>query len=224
MAVEALTTIGALVADRTRATVLVALMDGRARTAGELARHAAVAPSTISEHLARLVEAGMIETAAQGKHRYFRIANDDVGLMLETVGGIELTPKRPTAPLARAPQELRYARSCYDHLAGELAVRIHDRLIDNGHLERVDGTLGFTSAGHSLFRDLEISSQPTDTRRAPIRPCLDWTERRDHLAGPAAAALFQTLLDRRWITRGTRPRSIRVTSTGHNELAGVLGI
>lgn len=97
MAVEALTTIGALVADRTRATVLVALMDGRARTAGELARHAQVAPSTISEHLARLVEAGMIETAAQGKHRYFRIANDDVGLMLETVGGIELTSKGPAA-------------------------------------------------------------------------------------------------------------------------------
>jgi DNA-binding transcriptional ArsR family regulator len=224
MAVEAFTTIGALLADRSRATVLVALMDGRARTAGELARHAQVAPSTISEHLARLVDAGMIETAAQGKHRYFRIANDDVGLMLETVGGIELTSKGPDAPLSRAPQELRYARSCYDHLAGELAVRIHDRLIANGHLERVDGTLGFTSAGHALFRDLEVSTRPADTRRAPVRPCLDWTERRDHLAGPAAAGLFQTMLSRRWITRGARPRSIRVTSTGLEKLTGVLGI
>jgi DNA-binding transcriptional ArsR family regulator len=220
MAVNTLTTLGALLADHTRATVLVVLMDGRAQTAGELARHARVAPSTMSQHLARLEQAGIVEAVPQGRHRYFRIASDEVGLLLETLGGLEIpVPAAPTR-LARAPEELRFARSCYDHLAGELAVRMYRHLLDEQHLTAVPGGLRVTASGRALFAELGVNHPESET----ARPCLDWTERRDHLAGPAAAALFTTMLERRWIVRGTRPRSVRITAAGSRGLAETLGL
>jgi DNA-binding transcriptional ArsR family regulator len=218
MTVSDLTTVGALLADRTRATMLVALMDGRARTAGELARLARVAPSTTSGHLARLVDTGFLEVVSQGRHRYFRISSDEIGLLLEAVGGLDLPGPQRQPTLGRAPDGLRYARSCYDHLAGQLAVAIHDRLIEGGHVENVDGNLRLTKTGTVLLRDLGVATWSTQPNRPSLRRCLDWTERRDHLGGPAAAALFTTLLERRWIARGVRPRSVRVTETGRRGL------
>lgn len=224
MAVSTLTTLGALLADHTRATVLVVLMDGRAQTAGELARHAGVTPSTMSQHLARLEHAGIVEVVAQGRHRYFRIASDEVGLLLETLGGLEIPVPAARARPARAPGELRFARSCYDHLAGELAVRMYRHLLDEQHLAPVLGGLRVTASGRALFAELGVHHPESATGRPPVRPCLDWTERRDHLAGPVAAALLTTLLERRWIVRGTRPRSIRITAAGTRGLAVTLGL
>lgn len=216
-----LTSVGALLADSTRATVLVALMDGRARTAGELARHAQVAPSTVSEHLSRLVGAGFLAVVPQGRHRYFHIADEEIGRLLEAVGGLDIRDSRPIS-VPRAPDVLRFARTCYDHLAGELAVRLHDRLLAAHHVQRTEGNLSLTASGRTLLEELGAGSWSGVPQRPPVRSCLDWTERRDHLAGPAAAALFTSLLDRGWVRRGSRPRSLTVTERGRTGLHDLL--
>lgn len=213
--------IGAILADETRAQILTALMDGRGRTGGELARFAGVAPSTGSEHLSKLLDAGLVAVEAQGRHRYFRIANDDVAAMLESLGA--------SAPVdafrSRAPAALTYARSCYDHLAGELAVLIYDQLVTDGHLDRVDGHLRMNESGAVLLTGLGIDTTILRSSSRPlVRSCLDWTQRRHHLAGATGAALLDVFLERRWVTRGTQPRSIRLTSRGRTALKEHLGL
>ncbi len=215
-----LTQIGAILADETRSNILTVLMDDRARTGGELARHAGVAPSTASEHLSKLLDAGLVAIEAQGRHRYFRIANSEVAEMLESLGAaVPAVPIRPNASLA-----LIYARSCYDHLAGELAVQIYDQLLMDRHLERVDGYPQLTESGSTLLEGLGIDLNTLRAGKRPlVRSCLDWTERRHHLAGAAGAALLQTFLERRWVTRGPQPRSIRLTRKGKTALDEHLG-
>jgi DNA-binding transcriptional ArsR family regulator len=214
-----LSRIGALLADETRCLVLQALMDGRAWTAGELARYAGVAPSTVSEHLSRLLDAQFVSVEAQGRHRYFRLSGSGIAELLESLGSLPL----PTAAIAArapvAPSELRYARSCYDHLAGQLGVELYNRLLSNGHLERIDDVTVVTPTGDALLGWLGVDATTyRQGSRAAARSCLDWTERRHHLAGGAGAALLQTLLERHWLTRGRRPRSILVTNGGQQGL------
>lgn len=213
--------IGAILADETRAEILTALMDGRGRTGGELARFAGVAPSTGSEHLSKLLDAGLVTVEAQGRHRYFRIASDEVAAMLESLGA--------AAPVdafrSRAPAALTYARSCYDHLAGELAVLIFDQLVNDGHLDRVDGHLQLSESGTALLASTGIDIEALRRSKRPIvRSCLDWTQRRHHLAGAAGAALLGISLERRWVIRGTQPRSIRLTSQGRTALGERMGL
>lgn len=213
--------IGAVLADESRTEILTALMDGRGRTGGELARFAGVAPSTGSEHLAKLLDAGLVTVEAQGRHRYFRIANDEVASMLESLGASPPVGAFQT----KAPAALTYARSCYDHLAGELAVVIYDRLVADSHFVQVDGYLLITESGTALFADLAIDTTSLRTANRPLaRGCLDWTQRRHHLAGAAGAALFQVLLDRGWVTRGTEPRAIGLTRKGKTGISDHLGI
>ena len=213
--------IGAVLADETRAEILTALMDGRGRTSGELARFAGVAASTGSEHLSKLLDAGLVAVEAQGRHRYFRIANDEVATMLESLGA--------AAPVdafrSRAPAALTYARSCYDHLAGELAVLIYDRLVSDGHLDRVDDHLRISASGTVLLTGLGIDTTILRSKGRPlVRSCLDWTQRRNHLAGATGAALLGVFLERGWVTRGTQPRSIRLTRRGRTALKEYLGL
>jgi DNA-binding transcriptional ArsR family regulator len=214
--------LGVLLADQTRCSMLTVLMDGRAWTAGELARLAGVAPSTASEHLSRLLDARFVEDERQGRHRYFRLAGPQVAELLESLGSLSVPgaahePRRP-----RAPSELRAARSCYDHLAGRLGVQILDRMLADGHLARDGTSLTLTQAGEALLSELGvdvIAVRQTDQLTKPIaRTCLDWTERRHHLAGSASAALFQTLLTQRWLRRGARPRSVLITNAGQDVL------
>jgi DNA-binding transcriptional ArsR family regulator len=219
MALGQLTRIGALLADQTRSQFLTVLMDGRARTGGELARQAAVAPSTASEHLSRLLDAGLITVEAQGRHRYFRLAGAEIAQMLESLGAVHLPEPRTTGSSPKAAPELTYARSCYDHLAGELAVHIYDQLLAHGHLHLADHRLTITPSGEALLASLGVDINSVRTAKRPAaRGCLDWTERRHHLAGAAGAALFQALLTRRWIAHGSRPRSIRITATGQQAI------
>lgn len=211
MTVERLTSVGALLADETRVRLLVALMDGRARTGGELAVLTEVAPSTASEHLSRLLDAGMVAVDAQGRHRYFRLSGRETARMLESLGASGPGPSR-----SRRPVELAYARSCYDHLAGELAVRIYDALLAGGHLRLVDQQPSLTRLGEAFLTDLGVDVTGLHAGTRPVaRVCLDWTERRHHLAGAAGAALFDALLAKRWLARGQRPRHVRITRTGH---------
>jgi DNA-binding transcriptional ArsR family regulator len=218
----ALADLAGLLADRTRAAFCLALIDGRAWTAGELARHAGVAPSTASEHLARLVDAGFLVTERQGRHRYLRLADERVAglveILVEHLGG----PPAPTGlRAARQAGRLAAARTCYDHLAGTLGVGICDALVDRG-LVRLDDGPSLTPEGRAWFDDL--AGEPAPGRAPLLRTCLDWTERRHHLGGRLGAALCRTLFDRGWVVRGRDRRSVIVTDAGVGELRDRLGV
>ncbi len=218
-----------LLADRTRMTMLLALLDGRAWTMGELARHAEVSASTASEQLSRLVNAGLLAEERQGRHRYVRLADRQVARMIEDLAE-HATDHSPGPPepsglrTVRASQALAQGRTCYDHLAGRLGVTITEALAARGLIELVDG-VSLTSAGARWLSALDID---VDRLRAARRPltltCLDWTERRPHLAGGVGAALRETFLSRTWIEPGRVPRVVLVTDLGRRELPALLGI
>ena len=219
VAVAELTHVGSLLADPTRSALLVVLMDGRARTGGELARLLGVAPSTVSEHVSRLLDADYVAVEAQGRHRYVRLAGPHIAELLETLGALEVPRTSATRIGASTPSELLHLRSCYDHLAGRLGVRIYDQMLAHNHLQHDADHITLTPSGASLLADLGVDIEASRGSRRPLaRPCLDWSERRHHLAGAAGAGLFQALLDNGWIIRGTRPRSIRITQNGQTGL------
>lgn len=218
---------GALLGDRTRAGVLDALLDGRAHTVGELARHTGVSASTASEHLGRLLDGGLVAVEAQGRHRYYRLAGREVAELLESL----LLPASllvPTAPCAaravRPPAALAFARTCYDHLAGALAVSLHDHLLATGVLAADDRGLLLTDAGATAFSALDIDVDGLRGRSRPLlRTCLDWTERRHHLAGGLGAALLDALLERCWVVRQPGSRAVRLTLAGASGLSDHFG-
>ncbi|MFI7607813.1 ArsR/SmtB family transcription factor [Micromonospora sp. NPDC049366] len=221
----ALAQLAALLADTTRARICLALLDGRAWTAGELARAAGVAASTASDHLSRLVDGGLLAQERQGRHRYLRLADPSVAQLIEDLAGRVVPEPAPARSLrvARATAALAYARTCYDHLAGRLGVLVHDTLLDRGLLDRAGG-LTLTPAGLDWCADLglPVATLPP-TRRPLLRDCLDWTERRPHLSGALAAALCGRLLDLGWLARGDG-RIVRLTPAGAPELAAALGV
>ncbi|MFC8619102.1 ArsR/SmtB family transcription factor [Micromonospora purpureochromogenes] len=215
--------LAALLADDTRAGICLALLDGRAWTAGELARAAGVAPSTASEHLTRLVRGGLLVEERQGRHRYLRLAGPAVAQLIEDLAGHASPAPRPAGSLrvATADAALAHARTCYDHLAGRLGVRLRDALLTRGLLDGADG-LAVTAAGRGWLADLGVA--PLHGGRRPlVRDCLDWTERRPHLAGALGAALCRRFAELGWTTRGTG-RSVRVTPAGVAALPEMLGI
>ncbi|RKN15316.1 ArsR family transcriptional regulator [Micromonospora musae] len=217
--------LAALLADTTRARICLALLDGRAWTAGELARAAGVAPSTASDHLSRLVEGGLLAQERQGRHRYLRLADASVAQLVEDLAARPSAPPAPDRSLraARAGAALAYARTCYDHLAGRLGVLMHDALLHRGLLDRSAG-LALTPAGTRWCAELGLPVAPLRaTRRPLLRDCLDWTERRPHLSGALGAALCAHLLDLGWLTRGAG-RAVRLTPSGTPALAAALGL
>jgi DNA-binding transcriptional ArsR family regulator len=217
--------LAALLADRTRASFCLALLDGRAWTAGELARAAGVAASTASDHLTRLVRGGLLVEERQGRHRYVRLAGPAVAQLIEDLAGHAPAPVTPPRTLraASAGAALAYARTCYDHLAGRLGVLLHDALLDRGVLDRAGG-FALTPAGVTWLAELGVPVEPLRaTRRPLVRDCLDWTERRPHLAGALGAALCHRFLDLGWTARGTG-RAIRLTPAGRPALAAALGL
>ncbi|MEU5940480.1 winged helix-turn-helix domain-containing protein [Micromonospora sp. NPDC047548] len=215
--------LAALLADDTRAGICLALLDGRAWTAGELARCAGVAASTASEHLTRLVRGGLLVEERQGRHRYLRLAGPAVAQLIEDLAGHAPPAQRPARSLraATADAALAHARTCYDHLAGRLGVRLRDALLTCGLLDGADG-LALTSAGRDWLADLGVEPL-RGSRRPLVRDCLDWTERRPHLAGALGAALCRRFAELGWTARGSG-RSVRVTPAGVAALAEVLGI
>lgn len=218
--VNTLARVASAIGEPARAAMLVALLDGRAFTAGELARAAGVTPPTASAHLALLADAGLLGVVRQGRHRYHRLASPAVAAMLEGMLGLDARD-RPAPPVT-GPRDraLRRARRCYDHLAGGLAVAIADALADAGEL-RIDGDGAVLSdAGLTRLAVLDIAPPPRGT---PCRPCLDWSERRPHLAGPIGAALLQTLLARHWLYPG-EGRALIVSPIGAAGLERVFGV
>src|SRR4051794_25973548 len=208
----------ALAGDPARANMLMALMDGRALTASELARAAGVTPQTASGHLSRLCTAGLLSIQRQGRHHYHRLASPAVAHMLETIMDVAQdnapAPRRPvvTGPRDRA---MRAARTCYDHLAGQLGVRLADCLSDRGHVELSPEGGAVTPAGIAFFREfgLDLAATPGQSGSARVfcRPCLDWSERRLHIGGAVGAALAARCFDLNWIRRQDDSRAVAVT-------------
>lgn len=213
-----------LMGDPARANMLHALMDGRALTAKELAYIAGVAPQTASGHLARLMQGGLLAVAVQGRHRYYRLAGAEVATALE--GLMVLAGSQPTSRKlpSRVGAELSQARTCYDHFAGRLGIGIHDALVAGGHLTVADGGYGLTRSGVAVFTELGVDpAQATaKSRRAALRPCLDWSERRPHLAGSLAAALACRCFEMGWVLRRKDSRAVILTEEGGAALASRL--
>lgn len=224
--------IAALAGDPARAAMLQAMMDGRALTASELARVAGIAPQTASSHLARLTDAGLLAVEKQGRHRYHRLASPSVARLIESIMRVaaELTPAR--TPLTVGPRDaaLRAARTCYDHLAGRLGVALADGLVAAGHVELGDDAGIVTPSGLVLLERIGIdgaqlgADRPAKGRRVLCRPCLDWSERRPHLAGALGAALCRLSFDKGWVRRIDGSRAVTVTPKGERTLREMLGV
>jgi DNA-binding transcriptional ArsR family regulator len=233
--------IGTLLADRSRCRVLAALGDGRALPATVLASEAGVAPSTVSEHLARLVDAGLLAVEPHGRHRYFRISGPDVADLLEAMA--RLAPSLPVRSLREGTRSeaLRFARTCYDHLAGRVGVEVMDALLDRGHLEcdptpagssgvdRLSSpgramSYGLTEEGAVFLEEFGIGLDDMPPRRAAVRYCMDWSEQRPHLSGAIGAALTTRLFESGWIARAPSTRAVRITEAGVRGFADAFGV
>ena len=216
-----------------RAAMLAALMDGRALTATELAGVAGITPQTASTHLARLTDARLLRVERQGRHRYHRLATPDVARMLE--GVMQLASAREPhrgLPLVVGPRDaaLRTARTCYDHLAGRLGVAIADALVQAGAIELDDDAGLVTERGIAFLRRAGIGVLAAGVRGAPsssrplCRPCLDWSERRFHLAGKLGASICRHALEQRWVLRLPDTRALEITTAGRTALRDVFAI
>lgn len=208
-----------------RASVLTALLDGRALTAKELAHRAGVAPPTASGHLARLTDAGLLAVARQGRHAYYRLASPEVGHMLEAMLAVAAGRAGDSSRRWRGDPGLRLARSCYDHLAGQLGVALADALAARGHV--ILGADGgeVTADGTAFLARFGIDVAAIGRgRRAFCRPCLDWSERRPHLAGAVGAALAQRCFALGWILRQRDTRAVGIAPVGARGLADTFGV
>lgn len=223
--------IAGLMGEPARAAMLVALVDGRALPAGELAFLSNVAPQTASFHLRKLLDASLIAVERQGKHSYYRLANGRVAATLESLAALaplrtQVDLRARTRQQSQRIQELRFARTCYRHLAGVLAVEISQALLDRGLLAAVSETAWcLTDRGHDWCSQLGMPlPSSARARKLASRACIDWTERRHHLGGALGSALFSRLAELRWIVKNPHTRAVRVTHAGARALEQQLGI
>jgi hypothetical protein len=197
-------------------------MGGTAHTNGELARHLGLAPSSVSEHVGVLLDAGLVRVEAQGRHRYVRLAGAHTAELLERVGVMASLDSAPPAP--RVPAALAFARSCHGHLAGSLGVGLYNGLLADGTLLAADdGQLRVTSEGAQRFDVLGV--EPPAKGRVAVRPCLDWSERRHHLAGGMADNLLDHFLSNGWLRRHPHmPRALQLGTAGRRVFTDQLKI
>lgn len=223
-AAAALAGFAGLFADQTRAAMCLALLDGRAWTAGELAKHAGVAPSTATAHLSQLVEGGVLTDQKRGRHRYLRLADSNIATLIEELAAhVDSNDQPMTLKETIKASALARARTCYDHLAGRLGVAIADAMSKQGLV--TDSGFALTKAGLAWMSTLDIDVEALRAGRRPIvRPCLDWTERRFHLAGSSGAALCTLAMKKRWVTKIGTGRAVKVTPSGAKALEELLGI
>ncbi len=218
--------LAAAIGEPARARILYCLMDGHARTSTELALVAGVSPSTASAHLNRLTFERLIKATAQGKHRYYCLYDPAVAGVLEHLSVLAGAVRAPFVP--RTPVRLRAARTCYDHMAGALAVALHDRLMSLHWLavttqEATDYDVG--SNGVEAFKKLGIDLEGERARRRRFAyACLDWSERRPHVGGAVGAALLALALRKRWVAQEFDSRSLSITPLGQRELSSCLGL
>lgn len=205
--------------------MLAMLFDGRAIPAGQLARAAGVSAATASAHLAKLLDGGLIRVRAQGRHRYYELARPEIAQALEALGAI--APAAPVRSLGDSlrMQRLRFARSCYNHLAGELALLVAQALVRRGALGAEDDGFRLRDGAREAFLAAGVDTAALFTDpHAHVRACIDWTERRHHISGPLGAALLQALLDSGALRRKSEPRALEVTPQGQAFFERVFGL
>ena len=217
--------VAAAIGEPTRALMLSRLLDGRCYTATELAEHAGVAASTASQHLKLLVDEGLAQVRAQGRHRYFMLADADVAHALEALLRVaDGALPESTRWQATAMRGLRHARSCYGHLAGELGVRLCETMVARGWVEEQGGRdYALTAAGREGLAQLGVPAQVLEARagRRQLYGCVDWSERRDHFAGPLAVAMLEAWISHGWLRRQRDSRELTLTATGSKRLASI---
>ncbi|MGH8179288.1 MAG: ArsR/SmtB family transcription factor [Steroidobacter sp.] len=216
--------VAALIGDHARAQTLTALLAGRALTATELANIAGVTRQTISTHLSKLRAARLIAVESQGRHRYFRLANAEVAHLLENLMGVAFRSGDGGPRSGPHDPAMRKARLCYDHLAGELGVFVYERLVQQQALAFGDGELELSGRGRAFFRELDIDvDELSRKRRVLCRACLDWSERRHHLAGALGAALLDRIVALRWAKPSRGSRIVRFSPAGERSLRELFG-
>lgn len=216
---KSISKVASAIADPSRVSILCALMDGRAWTATELSAAANIAPSTTSAHLTKLLNNHLISCLSQGRHRYYRLAGSDIAELLETLMGVfmKLEYKAPIS----TPVHLRKARTCYDHLAGEVAVQLYEFMDKNGWFTSKENKLSII--GIEQFNNLNINIS-MHTKRKMACACLDWSERRMHLGGNAGAALLHAFEQNEWILKTAGYREVMFTPSGKKALKRIFGI
>jgi DNA-binding transcriptional ArsR family regulator len=224
LAPESVSKFAGLLADTSRAAMCIALLDGRAWTASELAAVVGIARPTASDHLNQLVDAGLLVELRQGRHRYVRLASAELAGLIEHVATVAGRPAAATSlRTVGVAADLARARTCYDHLAGALGVQLFDAMIAADLLCAGSG-LTVTAAGRSWFAELAGPEALHTGSRPLVRACLDWTERRTHLGGALGASLYQQLLARGWVLPRPGSRAVRLTADGESALARLLGV
>ena len=217
--------IAGLIGEPSRSTMLLSLMGGQQLTAGDLAKRSHIAPATASEHLKKLVAGGLVRVLVHGRHRYYRLASSEVASMLE--GIMALAPPNPVRSLRESTmtKQLHLARTCYDHLAGSIGMTITEAMLKNGWLITDPATemLAITNLGHQQFATWKLPLEP-NRQRPMIRSCLDWSERRYHVAGQLGAVIAQRFFTEEWIMRGGSGRVVQVTESGVSALKSWFGI
>jgi DNA-binding transcriptional ArsR family regulator len=204
-----------LIGDPARANILASLMDGRSLTARELAAVAHVTPQTTSSHLAKLVRRELLVVEKQGRHRYYRLATPLIAQMMEGIMAVAAIEPPTFRPSRRLDNDMRRARTCYDHLAGQLGVALFDSLVERGFVVMGADAGALTDQAVAFFNSVGIDlAASARTRRAFCRPCLDWSERRPHLAGRLGAALLDLFFQKNWVRRRQRTRAVEITPVG----------
>jgi len=218
-------TVAALIGEPARAAILCALLGGDERSAGELAMQAGVAANAASAHLAKLVDGSLLTCRTVGRQRLFRLAGPNVARAVEALAAVAPPAKIVTLSQWRVAGDLRTARSCYDHLAGQLGVAVTEALVARGAIALDDCEYRVTAGGNVFFAELGIDVEAArSARRHFARTCLDWSERRPHLAGALGAALRTEFLRRDWVARNSGSRALRITAAGADWLRSVLSI
>lgn len=210
--------VAALMAVPARTEILLALMHGESRPAGELARFAGLSPQAATAHLKKLVSGDFLTLVTAGRHRYYRLASPEVAHAIEALMPLARSARPSASP--KPAQPLQKARSCYDHLAGQLGVALTDALVRKSYFIENERDYTVTPSGARWLGDLGVNIHlDPRSRRAFTRKCLDWSERRHHLGGVLGAALLETLLDAGWLTRSNaHRRALRITHAGQTEL------
>lgn len=221
----AVSDVAAAIAEPARTRMLCCLLDGCARTSTELAIVGGVSPSTASVHLAKLTERRLVDVVVQGRHRYYSLHDTHVAAALEALTVVAGAPRGRFMP--NTPARLRAARTCYDHMAGTLAVALHDRLFEMHWLSggAGNGTYTLTQAGVDGLQGLGVDvAAARALRRRFACGCLDWSERRPHLAGALGAGVLRVLMDRKWVVRDLDSRALGITRAGRRALRERVGI
>lgn len=217
--------IASLLCEQSRAKIVWNLLDGRAYTASELALVSDLSPSSVSNHLSKLLKGNILRVDIQGRHRYYSFANSEVAYTVESMANLANlnSPSRINKKIIKTG--IKYCRTCYDHLAGYIGVKITDTLVEKGYLETSEKNYLVTKKGWDWFLQIGISEVDFQKSRRPLtRQCLDWSERRAHLAGHLGAMLLEKMFENNWVKRVKFSRELIVTSYGKKSINDLLGI